>query len=69
MTKKVNTLQSVIDFLVDHGTSDFSANMFIHTNILALDGAGNTNIVDAAQNGDWDTIWAVIQLYVDGDLT
>ena len=64
--EKENTLQSIIDFLLDNGVSEFNANILIHTNIPAL---GDTrNLIDTARDGEWDLAWNVVQLYIDGDL-
>lgn len=64
---KENNVQSVIDYLIDNGVSDFNTNLLIHLDIPAL--GEFRNIMDAARDGDWDLIWNVVQLYIDGDLS
>jgi len=65
--EKQNNLQSLLDFFIAHGVSPFNAELLLHINITAL-GNENTSFINAAENNDWQTIWAVAQLYVDGDL-
>lgn len=60
-----NTLQSVIDFLIDSGLSDYNVNTLIHVNMPVLK---DTNIVAAAAEDRWGEIWNAVQLYIDGDL-
>lgn len=63
--KKENKLQSIIDFLIDNGLSEFMADQFIHTNIPAL--GGDRNIVDCAQEDNWEDAWRVAEQYINGD--
>ena len=62
---KTNTVQAIIDYLIDNGMSVMAANQFIHINIPAL--GGNKSVLDAANNQEWDTAWAVVESYMAGD--
>lgn len=62
---KKNTVQAIIDYLIDNGMSQMAANQFIHINIPAL--GGNKSILDCANDGGWDTAWAVTESYMAGD--
>ena len=64
--KRENNLQSVINFLIDNGTSEFDTNILIHTDLIQF--GGYRNMVGVARDGDWDLLWNVAQLYVNGDL-
>ena len=64
--KRENKLQSIIDYLVDTGMTDFQVNMFIHTNLPALGEFGT--IAECARDGKWDDAWRVTELYMSGDL-
>lgn len=60
------SLQAIIDYLVDNGLSDFQVNMLIHTNMPSL---GETrNIMDCVREGNWGEAWAAAELYMSGDL-
>lgn len=65
--EKKNNLQAVYDYLVSNKVTPFNANLLMHTNIPAL-GSENTSMYDAAEEGNWEVLWAVVQLYLDGDL-
>lgn len=67
METRKNTVQSVIDYLIDNGVSETNTNILIHVNHPAM-GSEDMNIMKAAQEGKWDTIWNFVQLYIDGDL-
>ncbi len=60
------SLQAIINYLVDNGMSDFQANMLIHTNMPAL--GEDTNLMDCARQGRWSEAWAATELYMSGDL-
>jgi hypothetical protein len=62
---KEDSLQAIIDFLIDNGMSEFSADMFIHMNIPAL--GGDRSILNCAQEEKWEDAWRVSQAYIDGD--
>lgn len=62
---KRNTLQSLIDFLVENGMTQFSANQFVHINIPAI--GGDKNIMNLIQEGNWDDAWGVAESYIRGD--
>ena len=65
--KKENSLQAIIDFLIDNGLSEFDTNIFIHTDLVQF--GGYRNMVDVARDGDWEIAWTVAELYMNGDLT
>lgn len=65
--KRENTIQAVIDVLIENGITPINADLIIHTNAEAL-GNENRNIMNAAQDDDWDAIWNFIELYLNGDL-
>lgn len=67
MTRK-NTIQSVIDYLIDNGVSPMNADIILHLNHPAM-GNEDMNIMRAAQENNWDAIWNFVDLYVSGDLT
>lgn len=67
MSKRIDTVQSVIDYLIDHGVSEYNTTLLLHTNHAGL-GDENTSILSAAQQGKWDAIWNFVELYVNGDL-
>ena len=64
--QKEQSLQAIINYLVDNGLADFDANQFIHVNLPAL--GEYKNIVDCVREGKWDEAWSVTELYVAGDL-
>lgn len=72
MKKKINSaeheesLQAIVNYLVDNGVSDFQANMIIHTNFPSL--GETSNLVDAAREGRWSDAWNTVELYIAGDL-
>jgi hypothetical protein len=59
-------LQALIDYLVDNGVSDFNANILIHTNMPSF--GGYRNMMDEIRDGNWDDVWNVAELYIQGDL-
>ncbi len=63
-TKK-NTVQAIVEYLMDNGMSSAGANMFVHLNIPAL--GGDTSIMNLATDGKWDTAWSVAEQYMAGD--
>lgn len=62
-----NSLQGVIDFLIDNGLSEFNTNSLIHTDLVQF--GGYRNMVDVARDGEWDLLWNVATMYINGDLT
>jgi hypothetical protein len=60
-----NSLQAIIDFLVDNGMSEFDIDRFIHLNLPAL--GGYTNIMDCVREDRWEDAWRVSKQYIDGD--
>lgn len=63
---RTNTVQALIDYLVDNGLTDFDTNILIHTNLPAL--GGDRSILRAAQEGNWDEAWGAAELYISGDM-
>ena len=64
---KRNTVQALIEYLIDNGMSQHGANQFIHINIPAL--GGNKTVLDCATNNEWDKAWSVVEAYIAGDYT
>lgn len=62
---KENTLQAIIDYLVDNGMPEFGANIFIHTNLPVL--GDNVSLLNCIQDNRWDEAWTVAQAYIAGD--
>lgn len=62
---KRNTVQALVDYLVDNGMSEMGANQFLHVNIPAL--GGNRSIMDCIVSKEWDTAWGVAESYMAGD--
>ena len=64
---KTNTVQAMVDHLVENGMSQFSANQFIHVNIPAL--GDYKSLLDCMNNGEWDTAWNVVDMFLRGDFS
>lgn len=60
------SVQALVNYLVDNGVSDFNANQLLHVNMEAF--GGYRNMLDEIRDGNWDNVWNVAQLYIDGDL-
>lgn len=64
-TTTKDTVQSMVDHLVDNGMSNFSANQFIHVNLPAL---GNyRSLLDCMNDGEWETAWNTVDMFLRGD--
>ena len=61
-----NSLQAIVDYLIDNGLGEFNTNMFIHTNLPSL--GGDKSIINCVQEDDWETAWASAKLYISGDM-
>ena len=62
---KKDTVQAIVDFLVENGMSQMGANQFLHVNIPVL--GGNKSIMDCIVNKEWATAWGVAESYMAGD--
>jgi beta-lactamase superfamily II metal-dependent hydrolase len=60
------SLQALINYLTDNGVTDFNANILIHTNMEAF--GGHRNMLDEIRDENWDLVWNVAELYIQGDL-
>lgn len=65
-SERSESLQAIVNYLVDNGMSNFDAQQFIHTNLPAL--GEYRNIVDTIRDGKWDEAWSVAELYISGDV-
>lgn len=63
--ERKESLQAIVNHLVENGMSDMGANNFIHLNIPAL--GGNRTIMNCIQDRSWDEAWNVIDAYLAGD--
>ena len=59
-------IQSLVNYLTDNGVSDFNANILIHTNMEAF--GGYRSMMDEIRDGNWESVWNIAELYVQGDL-
>jgi len=59
-------LQAVIDYLIENGVSEFNADMLLSTNLPAL--GGYRTMRNEAQDGNWDKVWDMAELYISGDM-
>ena len=62
---KEESLQAIIDYLIDSGMTPPDVNQFIHVNIPAL--GGDRSIVNCAQENNWYDAWRVAEAYIAGD--
>jgi hypothetical protein len=64
-SKKVDTVQAMIEYLVSNGMSQISADTFIHVNLPAL--GDYRSLLDCMNEGKWDEAWNVVDMFLRGD--
>lgn len=64
--KRENSLQAVVNYLIDNGLTEFDTNILIHTNLPAL--GGERSILRCIQDEEWDDAWSAAELYISGDM-
>jgi predicted aldo/keto reductase-like oxidoreductase len=64
--KRQESLQAIIDYLIENGVTEFNTNTLIHTNLSMLGVYRSIN--DEVRDKHWDKAWDAVELYVSGDM-
>ncbi len=56
------TVQAVVDYFIDNGVSQFTANQLLHMNWPSL--GDFRTLMDEIRDGNWDKVWYTAELYI-----